>query len=58
MVGGHGQANPSGVRMLRNLTSHSTFQQLDLPGTALTQVRHMADRINELFVPGLEASED
>jgi len=44
--------------MLRNLTSHSTFQQLDLPGTALTQVRHMADRINELFVPGLEASED
>jgi hypothetical protein len=48
---GHGPANPGGVRMVRNLTPHSTFQQLDLPGTALTQVRQVADRINELFVP-------
>jgi hypothetical protein len=54
---GHGLASPGGVRMVRNLTSHSTFQQLDLPGTALTQLRHVAGRINELFASAVEAGE-
>jgi hypothetical protein len=55
---GHGPANPGGVRMVRNLTSHSTFQQLDLPSTAVIQVRQVADQINELFAPEPKAGED
>jgi len=35
--------------MLRNLASHSTFQQLDMPGTALTELRRATEKINELF---------
>jgi hypothetical protein len=47
---GYVPANPDGgVRMLRNLTSHATEQGLDMPSSALVQVRHIAERINELF---------
>jgi hypothetical protein len=46
-----------GVRMARNLTSHATFQQLDMPDNALAELRYVAERINELFSPARETGE-
>lgn len=55
---GHPPASSDGgIRMLRNLTSHSTFQQLDMPGSALTQLHRVAERTNELFASGQEADD-
>ena len=47
---GHPPANPDGgVRMARNVTSHATEQGLDMPGSAVAELHHVAKRINELF---------
>lgn len=56
---GHAPANPDGgVRMARNVTSHATFQQLDMPGSALAELHHVTEQVNELFSSARPASEE